>query len=314
MLDEGESTDRWMISYADFITLLFAFFVTLYALSAINEGKYKVVADSLGLAFLNIQPLAFTTDLDQKPVGFQNQAIDGSVTGLHGQGSLTPNVLRTAHFQEISEEVREKLNLLIKDKMVTIRESQAWLEITLNTNILFSSGSARLLDNALEVIAPVADIIRGVSSPIQVEGFTDNIPIRNELFPSNWELSSARASAVARAMIGLDIPKERFVVVGYGANFPIATNKTLIGQQKNRRVVLVVAKNARIKRLKENTYIEQEDAETQATRQQQLIENRPQNLEQYRLQDGRIRFTTLPERIPVDATVTPLNSETIEEQ
>lgn len=296
IFNDTDDPNRWVISYADFITLLFAFFVTMYALSVVNEGKYRVIADSLGLAFLNIPPLAYTLDLDTETVIPPPLMSVKPVKGALGQGALTPHSLSKPYFPEIAEPDREKLQMLADKNLIKLNETAHWMEITLNTNILFPSGSATLLKEADNVLNPISDIFADLTSPIQVEGFTDNIPIKNELFPSNWQLSTARASAVAQKFIELKIPKERLVVVGYGDNYPIATNKTLMGRAENRRVVLVVAKNPRIKRLQKATYQEPKVKDTPELRRQKLLENRPKKIEQFRLPDGRIRYTTLPER------------------
>ncbi|MGE4349484.1 MAG: flagellar motor protein MotB [Candidatus Berkiella sp.] len=305
---EPESHDRWVISYADFITLLFAFFVTMYALSVVNEGKYRILADSLGLAFLNITPLAYSVEENEQSTSKTvNRAAEPN--GRLGWGALTPHLFTKPAFFELTDAMRSKLEGSIDKKLMTIEETENWLELTLNTSVLFATGSAILLPDSDKVLLPLRDILSSFSSPIQVEGFSDNVPIANELFPSNWELSAARAAAVARRFIELKLSSERFVVVGYGSNFPVATNTTALGRQQNRRVVLVIAKNERMKRLREKTFKEPEPVVIEeATTQKHILNAQP--TKQEKTTSGITRYTTLPSRTPstVNITETKTNS------
>lgn len=291
---DEENHDRWVISYADFITLLFAFFVTLYATSNVNEGKYNVVADSLSLAFLDIPPLSYPVRASQ--VAIQEPINSNEPNGKTGFGALTPHFLTRPTYFEMTPDIREALGQMASNGLMQVEETKQWLEISLNTKVLFASGSAKLLPAANEVLKPLVAIFQKISSPIQVEGFTDSMSISNEMFPSNWELSSARAAAVVRQFLKMKLPSHQFMVVGYGANFPIASNKTQVGREINRRVVMVIAKNQRVQRLAKNTFIEKKRPLTQAEKQKQLIDNPPRSFEKFRLPDGRIRYTTLPER------------------
>lgn len=291
---DEEAHDRWVISYADFITLLFAFFVTLYATSSVNEGKYNIVADSLGLAFLDIPPLSYP--VRASVVAIQEPINSTEPNGKTGMGALTPHFLTRPTYFEMTPDIREDLGKMASEGFMQIEETKHWLEISLNTKILFSSGSARLLPEATQVLKPLVNIFQKISSPIQVEGFTDSVPIENETFPSNWELSAARAAAVVRQFISMKLPANQFVVVGYGENFPIASNKTLVGREINRRVVMLIAKSQRVQRLVNNTFIEKARPLTQAEKRKQFIENQPRSLEKFRTPDDSIRYTTLPER------------------
>ncbi|MCS5708591.1 OmpA family protein [Candidatus Berkiella cookevillensis] len=297
---EPESHDRWVVSYADFITLLFAFFVTMYALSVVNEGKYRILADSLGLAFLNITPLAYSVEENEQGVSKTvNRA--GEPNGQLGLGALTPHFLTKPAFFELTDEMRHKLEGGIDKSLMTIEETENWLELTLNTNVLFAMGSAILLPDSDKVFLPLRDILSSFASPIQVEGFSDNIPIENELFPSNWELSAARAAAVVRRFIELKLSPERFVVTGYGSNFPVASNSTALGRQQNRRVVLVIAKNERMKRLREKTFKEPEPAVMEKA------------IKQQKTTGGIMPYTILPSRTPSTVNITEIKTNSLKE-
>lgn len=291
---EEDNADRWVISYADFITLLFAFFVTLYATTNVNEGNYNIVADSLGSAFMNTPPLSYPVRSTR--VAIQEPINSNEPNGQTGFGALTPHFLTRPTYFEMTPDIRDALGQMSSDGLMQVEETKQWLEISLNTKVLFASGSAKLLPEATEILKPLVDIFKKLSAPIQVEGFTDSMPISNEMFPSNWELSSARAAAVVRQFVNMELPASQFVVVGYGANFPIASNKTLVGREINRRVVMVIAKNQRVQRLVNNTFMEKDRPLTQAEKQKQFIDNQPRSLEKFRTLGGSIRYTTLPER------------------
>tara|TARA_R110002110_G_scaffold33533_1_gene114797 strand:+ start:110796 stop:111740 length:945 start_codon:yes stop_codon:yes gene_type:complete len=294
MRHEEDNADRWVISYADFITLLFAFFVTLYATSSVNEGRYNVVADSLGLAFLDVPQLSYP--VRSSKVAIQEPINSTEPNGKTGFGALTPHFLTRPTYFEMTPDIRDELGQMASNGLMEIEETKQWLEISLNTKVLFASGSAKLLPEAAAILKPLATIFQKLTAPIQVEGFTDSVPIENEIFPSNWELSSARAAAVVRQFVALELPASQFVVVGYGKNFPIASNKTQVGREINRRVVMVIAKSQRVQRLVNNTFVEKERPLTQAEKRKKLIDNQPRSLEKFRTPDGRVRYTTLPER------------------
>lgn len=306
---ETESQDRWIISYADFITLLFAFFVTMYALSVVNEGKYRILADSLGLAFLNITPLAYSVPDEERGLSSAVSRLAGE-NGQLGQGALTPNLLTKPAFFEFTDNMRSKLEGSIDKSLMKIEETANWLEITLNTSVLFPTGSATLLPGADKILLPLTDVLASFSSPIQVEGFSDNMPIDNEIFPSNWELSAARSGAVARRFIELRLPAERFVVVGYGSSFPIATNRTAVGRQQNRRVVIVIAKNERMKRLRELTFREPSFS-SEMMKRADFISTQPKSQEKFT--GGITRYTTWPSNTPRTVNITETKPNSIKE-
>jgi len=274
--------------------VLFDFFVTLYATSNVSEGNYNVVADSLSSAFSDIPPLSYP--VRASVVAISEPINSSDPNGRIGMGVLSPHFLSRPTYFELTPELRESLGKMSSDGLIEVEETKQWLEISLNTKVLFASGSAILLPESTQVLEPLVNVFQKISSPIQVEGFTDSVPIYNEMFPSNWELSAARAAAVVRQFIKMKLPANQFVVVGYGANFPIASNKTLVGREMNRRVVMLIAKNQRVQRLVNNTFIEKTQPLTQAEKRKQLIENQPRSLEKFRTPDGRIRYTTLPER------------------
>lgn len=242
--------DRWLVSYADFITLLFAFFVVMYSISSINNEKYRVFSYALGEAFpetfkkfgtISTTELAeFVSVLDgKKNAAFEEVVATSDASGKEGGNFQDTN---------LKLKIKTQFKVLITDKKIRIKDSVDWLEIEVGSNILFNSGSSFLNNDAECIIKELAEILMTTDNTITIEGFTDDIPIYNTIYPSNWELSADRASAVARAFIVAGFKPERLAVTGYGDNFPIADNQTAEGRQQNRRIVIVVEKENKRKK------------------------------------------------------------------
>ncbi len=248
---EHENLERWMISYADFITLLFAFFVVMYAISSVNEGKYRVLSDTLVQAF-NEQPKALQPiELpNSKVVGDPSALIkpDNPSSGPQSLVDLPKTGTNDATLGEIADDFEKQLQPMIDKDLINITRNDNWIEIEINTSLLFDIGSAELEDDAIPVLRRLAATLKRYPNPIQVEGFTDNLPISNQLYPSNWELSAARAASVVHLFMNADVQPERMAAIGYGEYRPIADNATVEGRRKNRRVVLVIRKDDRGKR------------------------------------------------------------------
>lgn len=259
-IEPPEDHNRWLISYADFITLLFAFFVVMYAISSVNVGKYRVLSDSMIEAFERKGAKQSTSELTDGE-GDSSQPIS---LGEPATSAIEPVVLD--HFitaeelrdVEISEEVLEgrrrlgriaeqfasALESFIDDDLVEVKKNDLWVEIEIKSGLLFASGDAALQSKAAPVLKKISEVLQTTSNIIYVEGHTDNIPIETIEFPSNWDLSSARAVSVARELVNDGINPARLAAVGYGDNHPVADNKTAEGRFKNRRVTLVLISNS----------------------------------------------------------------------
>lgn len=233
--------ERWLISYADFVTLLFAFFVVMYSISQVNEGKYRVLADTLNDAFSvanrSINPIQVgDPSLSREPSVIENT--DPSLGENLGVGAFE----KMADLPELSQQVSDKLADLVDEDLVKINSNEFWLQIELKSSILFGSGSAYPSEQAKKVFKELADIFKDIGNPIQVEGFTDDIPIRSDLYPSNWELSASRAAATVQLLAINGVNPQQLSAVGYGEYQPIARNDSPEGRAQNRRVVLMVAR------------------------------------------------------------------------
>ncbi|MHB0816859.1 flagellar motor protein MotD [Stutzerimonas stutzeri] len=236
--EEPDNHERWLVSYADFITLLFAFFVVMYSISSLNEGKYKILSDSLVGVFN--QP-----DRALKPIPI----------GEERPRTTQPNPSQTDEpsqpidpLESIMRSMREAFADLIGSNQLTLRGNELWVEIELNSSLLFPSGDALPNDHAFELVEKVARILAPFDNPIRVEGFTDNLPISTDKYPTNWELSAARAGSVVRMLAADGVAPSRLAAVGYGEFQPIADNATLEGRARNRRVVLVISRNLDVRR------------------------------------------------------------------
>ncbi len=246
--EEEVNHDRWLISYADFITLLFAFFVVLYSVSSVNEGKYRVLSDALEAAFR-----APASSLNPVNVGRSGQpsAFDPSNTAMIKLpriplAHLLHEKEQQVDINNIAEKIENALESLIEQELVSVKKEGLSLEIELKSRILFASGSAVLARSAEPVLVKLADIIRGFDYPVRVAGHTDNMPISTRQFPTNWELSTARASSVVRLIVNAGIDPLQLAASGYGEFRPIANNDTAQGRADNRRVVIVVDAGATV--------------------------------------------------------------------
>ncbi|KAF1306354.1 flagellar motor protein MotD [Pseudomonas sp. SG-MS2] len=244
--EEHENHERWLVSYADFITLLFAFFVVMYSISSINEGKYKVISQALLGVFNDPErsmkpiPIGDEQPLSIKPAEPLINDSEQTDAGL-AQSSVDP-------LKAISDDVRDAFGDLIKSDQMTIRGNELWVEIELNSSLLFGSGDAMPSDKAFDIIEKVANILKPFANPVHVEGFTDNLPIRTAQYPTNWELSSARAASIVRLLAMEGVNPARMASVGYGEYQPVAGNDTAEGRARNRRVVLVISRNLEVRR------------------------------------------------------------------
>ena len=280
--ESHENHERWLVSYADFITLLFAFFVVMYSVSSVNEGKFRVLSESMMTAFRSPTPNSM------KPIQLGGMVGTPSPQAV-GQPNMNPGVapdlrpLPTAVFQrapralhavakdygpagkpsapvlaseladgkaagdpnlaKVAAKLREHLAKLIRTDLVNVRSSDFWVEVEIKNSILFASGSAIVNPEALPPMAVIAEILREIPNRIQVEGFTDNRPINTPIYPSNWELSAARAANMVHVLMNDGVRPERMAAIGYGEHQPIADNRTEQGRLQNRRVVLVIMGN-----------------------------------------------------------------------
>lgn len=252
IVEEHENHERWLVSYADFVTLLFAFFVVMYAVSSVNEGKYRVLSNSLEEAFSDTKRSMKPIQIGEVPKGQDPIKLSPPVETEpplplepdlpeSDKDDLADEVDRERkRLMRVAEQIEEVLFPYIDQELIEVKRDDFWIEVEMKSGILFGSGSADLEQEAFPVLKKLAEIFRELPNALQVEGHTDNFPIQTFQFPSNWELSAARAASVVRQFVQFGINPQRMSAAGYGEYHPVGDNKFEEGRYKNRRVVLVL--------------------------------------------------------------------------
>lgn len=227
--DEPENHERWLISYSDFITLLFAFFVVMYAVSSVNIGRYRIFSDSLGEALggqgANVKP---NTEVLNQPIPNPN---------LKKRQEMMKQ--ERASLTKLAQDLQSTMAPLVKEGKVRVTQNSRGVSVEINASVLFDPAEARLTPESQEALTAVAEVLRNDPHAIQVEGHTDDQPVRN-IYPSNWELSSMRAATVVRLFIESGVAPERLTAVGHASNHPVASNGDPIGRARNRRVAITI--------------------------------------------------------------------------
>ena len=262
--EEHQNHEAWAIPYGDLVTLLLAFFVVMYSISTVNEGKYRAVSDGLAAAFHGpprtvnpIEPGKRHAGGDANKGGSLPES--GSVIG---QSSLLVQPLPVAHtdddktkepdpgakpimsaMDEVIDKVESSMAKLVQQQQLVISRHSYGVEIAIRTDLLFPSGSASFSSTARAVLEQLADTLKPLSYPMRVEGHTDNRPINTLAFPSNWELSAARAASVVHVFTQRGMNASRLAVIGLGEFRPEGDNNTEQGRNTNRRVVVVILSN-----------------------------------------------------------------------
>lgn len=230
---DHENHDRWLISYADFITLLFAFFVVMYAISAVSENKYRILASSLGDAFGSTADKA---DMPVPQLPTMTLPPDVQKRTLRQQQALEEQ----EHMTEVASNLLDVMAPLVKEGKVKVTQSRRGVSIEINANVLFAAGQAELAPQSLNVLRAVAEQLRKEPFNLEITGHTDTMPISNSTYPSNWELSAVRASSVVRLFADSGIASSRLFAIGREASQPVAPNDTEAGRARNRRVELMI--------------------------------------------------------------------------
>jgi len=258
--EEHINHEAWAIPYGDLITLLLAFFVVMYSISSVNEGKYRTVANSIQNAFngtpkvidpitvgkepsMSLKPSVLSTQ--QKPTSepiAPPLPAPAPETPKAEQAPVTPSPEAEAEdkLAGIADRVEQMMAPLIDKQLMVVRRHRMNLEVEIRADVLFPSGVANLSPQALPPLRDLAGILAGFANPLRVEGHTDDVPIATAEFPSNWELSAARAASVARLLIDTGIDPHRLAISGRGEFQPEASNSTEEGRNHNRRVKLIV--------------------------------------------------------------------------
>lgn len=298
---KSPSQERWLVSYADYMTLMFALFVVLYASALIKEETYEVLSESLGKVF---------------------EVKGESDTGTSGESILVNQVSQTDSFlgndlqpekgpikseqdkvkdesteqqlgnplEALEYELKKALSDLMENDLAKLQLNDDWLTIELNSGLMFPSGSAASNPAALLILKQVAIVLSSVNNLLEVRGYTDSQQINNEIFSSNWELSAARAAAVTNWLEKFGISQSRLSIKANGSNEAIASNETAEGRAKNRRVVIALSKYTA-----ELPLVGNEINNDKKLIQQDLsdkIEHQAKEIKVIKLPNGGVRITT----------------------
>lgn len=239
--DEVDNHERWLVSYADFVTLLFAFFLVMYSISSEDFSQYKKLTNALNSSF-GERDKVIESEIVQTEIVETIEPIEvPEIVVVPQDKKLSNEILKERLLLEkVSKQLNDALQDYIKDDQITVIRNDFWVELQMNSQLLFLSGEAHLSSDASLIFKKVAELIASMPNVVSIEGHTDNVPIENKLFSSNWELSSARATSVVREFINNGISPQRLSAVGYGEFHPVADNNTEDGRAQNRRVVLVL--------------------------------------------------------------------------
>lgn len=304
---DNDNVHRWLVSYADYMTLLFALFVVLYAMAIVNEKPFESLTESIGKVFQANDELP-----KNKGHGDDILDVNSAKTNkrLYGNALLEeagPEILDGepvlsnisdsdvgTNLTSLEKELHTALYELVESGYAQLQIDGDWLEIELNSALLFPSGSSSPTNSANAILSVIYDVIGQVSNFIRIRGYTDNQPINNEIFASNWELSVSRATAILRSLEGFTMNPARMAVEGYGQYYPVADNSTADGRAQNRKVVIAVSKygleksnllNTPTISVKDVEAIKQVADDTQGEDEIRII----------RLENGGIRITTRKE-------------------
>jgi chemotaxis protein MotB len=233
---EHDNHERWMVSYADFITLLFAFFVVMYGISSVNEGKYKVFGAAINKAFgtKSSETEGVSNRLTEEEIYFK------SLVDRRDARLAEKQRKQNERMQNLAKTLNGAMDKFVKNGQMNVSQTGRGVELEINASALFNQGEADIQPEAKKTLADAAKVLVDNEYAIEVEGHTDNAPISTARFPSNWELSSARASSVVRLFIDQGIVAKRLKAVGSADNHPVLANDTAEGRARNRRVTITV--------------------------------------------------------------------------
>jgi len=251
------SHERWLVSYADFITLLFAFFVVLFASSQVDKRRVGKMAVAIQEAFQQMGIFQTSNSrvpmVTADPLPAQNIQMIEDGKGMGGRGHLTSPFEKIMgsipssgkDMGSLQKQLTGALAPEIQRREVVLKEQREGLVISLREIGFYDSGSAELRPGSEPAVKRIAEVLSAQPNNIRIEGHTDNVPIHNLQFPSNWELSTARATEMIRLFItGYNIPAARLSAAGYAEYHPVAPNDTADGRAQNRRVDIVVLASA----------------------------------------------------------------------
>ena len=308
---EHDNVHRWLVSYADYMTLLFALFVVLYAMAMVNEEPFESITESVGRVFqaYEIKPKnqghgddILTVNSSKTNKRLYGNAILEEKAGpelLEGEQTLSniSDAQVGSNLTSLETELHTALYDLVESGFAKLQIDGDWLEIELNSALLFPSGSSSVTTSAVSILSVIFDVIGESSNFIRIRGYTDNQAINTEIFSSNWELSVSRATSILRVLEKQGMNPARMAIEGYGEYYPTADNSTIAGREKNRKVVVAISKYGLEKStLVDTIAISAEANEAVKTQTKTNDAKEPTNeIQVIRLPNGGIRISTRKE-------------------
>lgn len=228
--------DRWLVSYADLMTLLFAFFVVMYAVSSVNERKFKTVSAYIAGA-LTGQPVAKVIVIGSTPAVLLTPVQDPRNKPTMLPEAMAREKKRMTH---LAKDIMKVLAPLVKEGKVRVTQTPKGVTVEINASVLFGPGDAALSNESHQALTAVGIVLKDDNHKVIVEGHTDINPIQNAFFASNWELSAARASRVVRLLSDIGVDEKRLTAAGKASTEPVADNSSSLGRARNRRVSILI--------------------------------------------------------------------------
>lgn len=220
-IDDHENLERWLLTYSDLITLLLAFFVVMYSMSQIDNKRFGQMVEALNGVLKGGKVVTKTVDTDTRKTG-------------HG-------VLKLGDLNIVQQQIEERFKEINRQGEIETERTERGLVVHIMESALFKQGSAKLETGAIEVLDVVAEKITPLPNHIRIEGHTDDRPINTPVYPSNWELSSARATEVVRYYMNRhQLAPDRISALGYGEYRPVRPNNSIENRALNRRVDIVI--------------------------------------------------------------------------
>lgn len=247
-IEDDPDLIRWAVSWADFLTLLFAFFVVMYGISSVNQEKYRQLAESLSEIFNSDQ---LSGGVSSQETVFEDGAgiLPGGQSVIQAPATFVDvdDAQATRELRELQARLTADLDGAFEAGQVEISGERLWIAIEIRSALLFEAGDVIPAIEADLLIRRIAEQLGELSNPIHVEGYTDNTPVSGQRFPSNWELSAARAAAVVRMLEMNGVNSERMAAVGFGEHKPAYSNRTEEGQRLNRRIIIVLSRDEAVR-------------------------------------------------------------------
>lgn len=250
--EEPENHDRWLVSYADFITLLFAFFVVMYSSSSVNQLKYSQLSSAMTTAFNRPKVDSGKINGEKQEDGEPNpptrsiNKIPQIIEPIAPPKTKNdPSLIKQDKINQMEKELTKALKPFILSGKIGVTQTPRGLRIDIKDSFLFNPGSVKIANTeGFDTLEQIAPILLQSGQSIEIEGHTDNAPIKNKSFPSNWELSAIRATTVLNVFAQKGIGEDRLSASGFGASRPIASNDTAEGKSLNRRVSIVILRDS----------------------------------------------------------------------